>query len=366
MSCVLVDKKKNGVISILKGIGIILVVIGHSRCPDVLNNWIFSFHMPLFFIASGYLYKSEYFLQPGEFFLRKVKSLYWPFVKWSLIFLLLHNIFFDLNVINNVYGISTRFSYYDILSNMVDVFTKMTSYDNAICGAFWFFRSLFVGLLFFTLGTWLINKFFNTKTSVLLVTLIFGLAGGIKTILGKDIPNWPQGGYREIMAVYFIGFGYLIKIYFSKYLTDWRIAFAGLAILCISAFSMPTNMSYQNQTMQKWMTICITGVVGFFFIYFISILINRRSGIIKKVLAFYGDNSIYVIIFHFLFFKPVSYLKTIIWGWDWRMVGCHPVISEHNEWFWIIYSVSSLLLCAGVIKLHYVLAKYKARLFPMF
>ncbi len=41
-------------LDVAKGIGILCVVIGHSFVPMALNNWIYSFHMPLFFIISGY------------------------------------------------------------------------------------------------------------------------------------------------------------------------------------------------------------------------------------------------------------------------------------------------------------------------
>lgn len=46
-------------IDILKGIGIILVVIGHIYANDTTFNWIYSFHMPLFFFAAGWLYKKR-------------------------------------------------------------------------------------------------------------------------------------------------------------------------------------------------------------------------------------------------------------------------------------------------------------------
>ena len=37
----------------LKGIGIFLVVLGHTTCNAALGNWIYNFHMPLFFFLSG-------------------------------------------------------------------------------------------------------------------------------------------------------------------------------------------------------------------------------------------------------------------------------------------------------------------------
>lgn len=46
---------RNLLFDIIKGIGIILMIIGHLT--QYATNIIFSFHMPLFFILSGYFYK---------------------------------------------------------------------------------------------------------------------------------------------------------------------------------------------------------------------------------------------------------------------------------------------------------------------
>lgn len=41
---------------VLRSIGMILVVLGHVSQIKALNEWIYSFHMPLFFFSSGWLY----------------------------------------------------------------------------------------------------------------------------------------------------------------------------------------------------------------------------------------------------------------------------------------------------------------------
>lgn len=46
------------VIDVIKGYGICLMVCGHSGAP--FTNWIYLFHMALFFIASGYLWNCVY------------------------------------------------------------------------------------------------------------------------------------------------------------------------------------------------------------------------------------------------------------------------------------------------------------------
>ena len=52
--------KRDVTIDIVKAIGILLMILGH--CPGITHigrNFIFSFHMPLFFIFSGYFYKPK-------------------------------------------------------------------------------------------------------------------------------------------------------------------------------------------------------------------------------------------------------------------------------------------------------------------
>jgi len=51
-------KKRILYFDIAKGIAILAVIIGHlGGLPDILGRFIFSFHMPLFFLISGYFMK---------------------------------------------------------------------------------------------------------------------------------------------------------------------------------------------------------------------------------------------------------------------------------------------------------------------
>lgn len=42
-----------------KAIGIFLVVVGHTYAGNALTNWIYSFHMPLFFFLSGTMLRNR-------------------------------------------------------------------------------------------------------------------------------------------------------------------------------------------------------------------------------------------------------------------------------------------------------------------
>lgn len=52
-----VKLERNKTIDVLKGIGILFVMLGHQNL--VIGHFIYSFHMPLFFLISGYLYKKK-------------------------------------------------------------------------------------------------------------------------------------------------------------------------------------------------------------------------------------------------------------------------------------------------------------------
>ena len=70
----------------LKGIGIILVVIGHVNTKGFLVQWLYTFHMPLFFALSGYiLYKFGKNIPLRKFLLKRTKSILWPFILFRLL-----------------------------------------------------------------------------------------------------------------------------------------------------------------------------------------------------------------------------------------------------------------------------------------
>ena len=53
------NKKRIHFIDLAKGFAILLVIIGHIETIPYVKHLIYSFHMPLFFILSGYFFKNE-------------------------------------------------------------------------------------------------------------------------------------------------------------------------------------------------------------------------------------------------------------------------------------------------------------------
>lgn len=86
------DQKRDSYIDFLKGIAMIMVVVGHSvsgtHKADVLFNFIYSFHMPLLFFCSSYieeLYGAKYVGREGVMLRRRIGGLLFPYLSWSVI-----------------------------------------------------------------------------------------------------------------------------------------------------------------------------------------------------------------------------------------------------------------------------------------
>lgn len=354
------QKNRNATIDILKGIGIILVVIGHSGCPQFLGDFISSFHMPLFLIASGVFFKEVYLDNKKDYALRKVKGIYLPFLKWSYIFLLLHNVFFALGIINASYGSSSGtcakfFSLYDIAIRIPAIAFTMNGFDNYLLGPYWFLRSLFLGCLLLCFCSWLVNKVVKSKAaSIAIVAVFFCLMGGGMTYFDVRVPYFPQGGYREVMAVFFIGCGYFAARV-RNYLEKGWVALVSFILLLVCVWIHPTSMNYAS-TFKDWLVFPFSGICGFICVYYVSSKIATYSGTTCNSLKYIGTRTLYVLTFHFLMFKPASLLNAYIYHLDWKVIGCHPVVwPVRDNWFWIVYTVTalclSLLLANGIERL---------------
>lgn len=71
-----------------KGIGLILVIFGHLSIP-YLTTWIYTFHMPLFFFLSGFVFTENKY-SFDEFCVRKIKTILLPYFVYATIILLFY------------------------------------------------------------------------------------------------------------------------------------------------------------------------------------------------------------------------------------------------------------------------------------
>lgn len=354
---------RDTVISIAKGIAIILMVVAHAEAPGWLCKFIFEFHMPLFFITAGYFFSLKYLNDEVTFVKKRVKGLYWPFVKWSVFFLIIHNWMFDIGILNERFGNETGgvthpYTWHQIQQNLWHIFTAMGGYDQFLCGAFWFFRGLFVASILYLIIYKVVLHVLPEKranAAPYLICFIMLLLCAWKTYEGLKIITLVQGGYRDLMGCFFFGCGFIFRQYAGQYrqfigrhyAALWTTILFAVIVLLFSKY-LTANMNWRS-TFVQFLSLPIPALLGFLMTYNISLWLDRHEGRLKQFLVYTGNNTLNIFIFHIVAYKVVSLLKIWYYDLDIRQIGCHMVIHEYSQQdlFWILYTIAGVGLPLG-------------------
>ena len=350
---------RNTVISISKGIAIILMVIAHAEAPAWLCKFIFEFHMPLFFITAGYFFSLKYLNDEATFVKKRIKGLYVPFVKWSVVFLALHNLMFEIGILNETYGNETGgvthpYSWHSIQQNLWNIFTAMGGYDQFLCGAFWFFRGLFVAsilyLIIYKVMDYSIKSEKWKKAIPYLICILLLILCGWKTYEKLKIVTLVQGGYRDMMGCFFFGCGFIFRQYAESYQAIikryyaiiWTSIVFGIVVYVFSYY-LTANMNWRSSFVQ-FLSLPVPAILGFLMTYNISMLLDKKENWLKRFLVYTGDHTLNIFIFHIVAYKVVSLIKIWYYGLDIQQIGCHMVIHDHSQEdaFWILYTIAGV------------------------
>ncbi len=334
--------------TILKAVAIILVVLSRSGIPGWLNHFLFIFHVPAFFLCAGYFFHTKYATDDRTFVVHRIKGLYWPFVRWSVFFLIVHNLFFHLGILSETYGNASGgvlhpYTWSQFGQNLWNVVTNMSGYDSFLCGTFWFFRALFIASLAFLVLFKLFGKSERLKGNVqrgwaiLLFTTVMLLW---KESCGLKITGVSGGGYRELMGLWFMAAGFLLRQYDVCAKLTWKVAVPSLFVFIAFGTWWPSLMEI-NPDMTHMLRLPLPAVASFLAVLYASTFIDRKSKYIKRALVYIGDRTLYVFAFHLLAFKIVSALKVGVYGLPWEAIGGHPYVQQpaNNVWFVLLYLI---------------------------
>jgi len=147
------DNRRIPWIDICKGIGIILVVIGHSSIPETLRKYIFSFHMPLFFFISGFLFNRTKYHTLGSFVLNKIRTILLPYIYFSIAIVIFYYLMNRITIAQGLKSILLGYGGYEGI-------------------ALWFLISLFITELYFLI----ISNYISDKylTIIIIFNAIIG------------------------------------------------------------------------------------------------------------------------------------------------------------------------------------------------
>lgn len=336
-------KNYNSSIGYLKALGIILMVFGHSGNIPYVTRFVYMFHMPLFFIASGCCFKEKYLYDFRQYLYNKVKGIYWPYVKWSLLFLLLHNVCFNLHIYNNQYG------YKDIVSHLYtpsEIFHLAKSIifmmrgNEQLLGGYWFLNALFFGSLI----AWPVIRYVKNLTCQLVILV------GLCTVLNMMNIQIPGIDFfsHAFTATLLIVIGSNLarnRVRPFNYCQIVLVLFLTFIGSCVWEMKM-NQISYSNK---RFIPYIITAVLASWSFYSLFDKMKFTQGVCAKLLDFIGRNTLTILTWHFLAFKLVSLIIIGIYDLPIERLAEFPVIAEYSQQgWWIAYFFVAMVVTCGI------------------
>lgn len=259
-------------IDIVKGIAIILVLYGHVLLKIEGNgsswvlDFIYSFHMPIFFIISGIFENPNNTIR--NFIIKRIKNIIYPYFVFSIISIVISFIKFKIGI--------------EGIESVIEKTMSFISFNGF--GVLWFLPTLFFGeLLFITIRKSL--KHYSTLLSFVLFIFCYYLHDNFDII--------PDLFFRPIIALFYINIGYEFRrIRGCRVKTPWKLLFT---IVIILNFYLSKNLGFSDVHF-----IIINNLL--FFIY-LSIstslmLLYICRGISCRLLQYFGQNSLSIMLTH--------------------------------------------------------------------
>lgn len=303
------------------------------------------FAVPLFFFTSGYFYKpSKTFDELKTFYIKRIKGLYLPFVKWSLLFLILHNFFYHINIYNSNYGFKVDGVLYtkhlytmtEFCKHFLGIIFRVSSGEQLL-GAFWFIRSLFITSLMiasihFACSRWrLINRYLMLFVLIAITYL--------STHFNIRLPWFGNIGLLAFSATFYV-MGYCCRKVESKmFYTKFTVFLATfITFMGVVYYKNVVEMlGIKDENVFPYTLLAFTGIV---------MVLNISKWIecykIKTFFYYVGNNTMIILALHFLCLKLVSLIKIAVYGWPIERLAEFPVIEENNAWWWIAYLISGI------------------------
>lgn len=264
---------------IAKGIGIVLVVWGHSSLPFEFRKWIYSFHMPLFFILSGYFYKSQKY-GFTDFVLRKVRTLIIPYFFFGLL------TWFLLSFIN------------------ISEFSPHTLKGFLISGAgnepIWFLFTLFLVSVIHFLLDYILSFIKNKRKRIyawVFVCLCCLMLSHVLVIEFHYYPAYHLNTVPHFLFFYILGWLKLVE----GRTCSWKVLLSLLVVDIFFEHNLPYGIG-TSENIYYWLLSYVLAFVGSSIVIgFSKKLACADRSVFSKiidVIAYFGRNSIIVLGLH--------------------------------------------------------------------
>ena len=268
--------ERDKAIDSIKGIGIILVVLGHLPITKTLFLSIYGVHMPLFFFISGLLFTENNNLI--EFLKKKWIRILKPYLIYSLLSFILHRILYYYTNNSEITTLQT----FVISIAWGTPTSELLNWNTPL----WFLTCLFCLQLFF----YFILKIEKKQTLFRVIVPVSLYAVGY--FFTKYQINLPWSFSSALMAIpfFYLGLKYKdIKVFFKCHLPTVIIS-GGLYFLFVFL-----NNGFTNFATNSYGTIIFSLCSGISGIIFINTLCTKFN---LKIVSELGKNSLFIFGFH--------------------------------------------------------------------
>ena len=346
-------KTRDNRIDIIKAIAIILMVIGHAiegNMPTYLeytHNFIYSFHMAVFFMASGFCFKEDS-VKDGKsylrFFWKKVKSLYIPYVLFNVACLLLNNVFVSLNL----YGqemYTQSFPIKQILKAFI-----LSGGATPFGGATWFLRTLFIISVAHGTLIFLIKKIRYGEVFIIIVAIICLL---IYCLSQLNMVSIPFIIIPCCSAYVEFAMGVAVNKLKNRLTFNFILNIIVSIISCGLLICVLFVKEYLFALINIFVGVIVCPILGWMMLWCLADIINKGKSWLVKSLCYIGKNTMFIVLWHFVFFKPVSLIYIMVCKLPIERLAEHPVLFTETYWLWIVYTIVSIALCLLLREVYY-------------
>lgn len=222
-------------IDVVRGIGILYMLIGHIGFGDEMDIYLHAFHMPIFFFISGYLFSF-----PDEmdiYVQKKVKSLLVPYFSFAFVYL-------------GLFVVLEEKINFDVLKSQCYGIFFFPTDRVPIAGALWFLMALFFSSIFFGMLYCISAKYKHHTEFIFFSTLTI-------MFLSMFITSVQRIKFPWALAPASVGLGFMGTGYCMRKCKESRIAGALL-----------------NMKWYLWIILFLASI----FLIFYNGMINMRKG----------------------------------------------------------------------------------------
>lgn len=295
-------------IDFLRGGAMLLVLLHHSNIPK--GNYILAFHMPLFFIISGYV---EYI--QGIF-----KKDFVTYIKNRFFRLMIPYFLFEfLNIL--IWFAYSKYSNIDfsIKESLISVFLCLNTDYLGMYGRLWFLPCMFVSDIYAKIAmNYCQNKNLHLLTSIF---IFFGISFCITTFYPGRLPMTIDTAF---MGTAFILIGHFTGNFIKDMIEDTsfaiKILLSVILFLCeiyTIKFGNVTMLMFINRYGDYVFTICAAIFGSFSYLCIMSVIYTafQKLSITKNLVCWYGCNSLATFPVHLTILFVCKSLWHLEWYW---------------------------------------------------